>query len=318
MGYIKPETDAPHSKDERNIGKVEYVYEKCVYCGSTIVRRADEYSVTDSPAYAYACGYARRGGGAAAGKQPDGAGRYGLKLYETGCASICVLYDTHACNGDGCGKCEVSEAGLCCKKYLLNAEDAYILEKDGGDYHNLMGAFFSGLDKDAVYDEKIRKKLLLETERANNNYNEIRKRVAGGDTLNSIFERQDYLLDDFMLMLPYFDKRPVRIEIQILIYIFHFYRCSIDLTHVENRFKISGHAINRYLRAFFGYSYSGLLAKIRNGHSKALLAIPLFKIGEIGALVGYKSHNHYSLNFKRYEGVTPKQYRHSVICAEMS
>ena len=105
---------------------------------------------------------------------------------------------------------------------------------------------------------------------------------------------------------------PVRIEIQLLIYMFHNFRYPIDLEFTEDRFLVDGQAINRYLRAYYGYSYTSLLAKIRNEYSKLLLRIPQLRIGEIGLLAGYKTNYHYSLNFKRYEGMSPKEYRRSL------
>ena len=142
---------------------------------------------------------------------------------------------------------------------------------------------------------------------------EMRRQVAGAADESLLYEWQEFTLSDILIMFPHIENRPVRIEIQLLIYIFSNFRYPIDLEHAEARFLIPRFVINRYLRSFFGYSYTSLLAKVRNEYSKTLLGIPLLRIGEIGAIVGYKSHYHYSLNFKRYEGISPKEYRQSLL-----
>ena len=234
---------------------------------------------------------------------------YNSRLSERGCDGICIQYDTGACDGDQCGSCEVSAADLCCKRYLLSHDNPNILEQDGGDYRNLMGGFFKHNKNDGECDKKIQQRLFNEALKANAYRDELRKHVISADDNNLIFEWREYSLDDILHIFPHIDRRPVRVEIQILIYLFNNYRYPIDLDHAEKRFQLPRLAINRYLRSYFGHSYSSLLARIRNEHSKELLRIPLLRIGEIGLLVGYKTHYHYSLNFKRYEGISPKEYR---------
>jgi AraC-like DNA-binding protein len=310
-----------------------FIYEKCKFCGSIIVRMLDDSSATGDPETPYAdspanaleaeCALPSNEGAVQyktssqeaydADGYSNGARAYGLSLTESGCSGICIQYDTRSCGGNRCKSCEVSAAGLCCKRYLLNRKNSNILERDGGDYRNLMGVFLRRYKRDSMFDEQIRQKLSVEASRANEYRDEMRRHINGADNAHLVFEWREYTLDDLLVMFPHVAWRPVRIEIQLLIYLFYNYRYPIDLEHVETRFLLPKRAINRYLRAYFSYSYSSLLAKIRNEHSKLLLRIPLLRIGEIGTLVGYKSHYHYSLSFKRYEGISPKEYRQNTV-----
>jgi AraC-like DNA-binding protein len=306
-----------------------FVYVKCRFCGSILVRRPDsgvpDVGGDDLPIDDYSGGSdAAYTIGAAEPETPyidkappflseeerrHNARAYGMRVKERGCVGICVRYDSRTCSGGQCKNCEVFLAGLCCKRYLINSDKSNMLERDGGDYRNLMGDFIRRLYIEKEYDDDIRRRLLAEAAKADAYRDEMRKFVCGAEDSNLIYEWREYTLDDMMVMFPHIERRPVRIEIQLLIYIFYNFRYPIDLEHAETRFQIPKLAINRYLRAFFGYSYTSLLAKMRNEFSKTLLGIPLLRIGEIGILAGYKSHFHYSLNFKRYEGVSPKEFR---------
>jgi AraC-like DNA-binding protein len=239
---------------------------------------------------------------------------YILELRERGCGGICIQRDTGACSGKQCSACAVSKAGLCCRNYLISSGNSNILERDGGDYRNIMAGFLKCLKTDKKYDCDIKSRLSAEMERANGYGDELRRLIAGSNDRNLIFDWREYSMDDLLGLFPRIDRRPIRIELQLFIYMFHNFRYPVDLEHAESRFLIPRLAINRYMRSFFGYSYSSLLSKIRNEYSKILLGIPFLRIGEIGALVGYKSHYHYSLSFKRYEGVSPKEYRHGAAC----
>ena len=312
-----------------------FIYEKCKFCGSIIIRRiaygasengmryyhqnygdvsdfdtamTSNESLEPSPYYTGA-----ETAGVDGGERTNSAVAYSMRLGKSGCAGICIRRDTGACDGSRCGACEVSAAKLCSKRFLVTHDNADMLERDGGDYRNLMGGFFRRVKYDGEYDEKYKQKLSAEEAKANAYRDELRSQVVGADDANLKFEWREYTLDDMLNFLPHIERRPVRIEIQIFIYLFYNYRFAIDLEHAETRFQLPKLAINRYMRAYFGQSYSSLLAKMRNEHSKILLRIPLLQIGEIGALVGYKSHYHYSLNFKRYEGISPKEYRQFMI-----
>lgn len=240
---------------------------------------------------------------------------HGRRINGAGCAGICIRYDTRSCYGNGCSGCEVCEAGLCSRKYLLRSANANVIERDGGDYRNLMGDFFRKLRLDAGYDKRIRDSLSVNASNADTFMEAVRNLVISAEDKSLIFEWSKYTLDDLLTTFPQAARKPVRIEMQMLIYMFFNFRYRVDIEHAEERFLISRHVLNRYLHRFFGYSYSSLLSKIRNGRSKTLLSIPLLCVGDIAEIVGYKSLCHFSTIFKRHEGVSPNEYRKSLINA---
>ena len=301
-----------------NIAENSFSYEtsneKCRFCGAALSRRID-------------AGYASSFDGG----DPDdihgvriisqigvreidrSAKAYISAVKEKGCGGICVQRDTRACDGKRCKTCSVFDAGLCCKNYLINCRNSNILERDGGDYRSIMACFINRLQVDIEYDDGIREKLLADIKKADKYSEGLRRQISGVKDKNLIFDWRDYTLNDLAQEFPQADRRPIRIEWQILIYIYHNFRYPINLEHAEARFLVPGFAINRYLRSFFGHSFSGLLSKTRNDYSKLLLRIPFLRIGEIGEIAGYKSHYHYSLSFKRCEGISPKEYRQAAI-----
>ena len=207
------------------------------------------------------------------------------------------------------GKCGVCEAGLCTRRYLLNREYPNLLENDGGDYRSMVGNFLMRLQENRKFDEMIREKLKLNELKMNGFVTELKQYIINMNDDYLLYQWEECTIETFLKRFPHINRRPTRIEIQILLYIFINYRNDIDLDHFSERFAISKYTINKYLKLCFDCSYSQLLNIIRNEHSKTLLRIPLFRIGEIGALVGYKSQYHYSLSFKRLEGMPPKEFR---------
>jgi len=297
--------------------------EKCKSCGAIILK--NRYS-----AKKFARSGIERAGAANAGVtgvRMTGAGiaradvaecqknalAYCKTLNKQGCQGICISYDAGLCRGNRCAGCGVSAAGLCCKRYLMHNEEPNILEKDGGDYRNIMGVYINQAGACAGCDGETRRRLEAEAAGANAYRENVRRRLMGAGDPNLMFIWREYTLKDFLGFFPGIDINPVRIEMQLLIYLFSNYNLQIDLEHAHTRFHIPKHTINSYLREYFGYTYSGLLSKIRNERSKLLLRIPLLMIGEVGKLVGYKSHYHYSMIFKRYEGISPKEYRRSAL-----
>ncbi|MDR3119964.1 MAG: AraC family transcriptional regulator [Clostridiales bacterium] len=244
---------------------------------------------------------------------------YGEKIRNSdGCNGICVLFDTGACDGKRCGNCEACASGLCAKRYIINGEHANILDRDGGDYRNLAANFIRRQRHEDAFDEQIRDRLNVDAIKAEAFVDSIRRQVVSADDFNLVYAWKDYTVDDFLRKFPQIDRRPTRVEMQILLYLFRNYRYAIDLEHVALRFSIPKQTINRYIRVGFGMSYTRLLAKIRNEQSKLLLKIPLLRIGEVGTLVGYKSEIHYSLNFKRGEGIPPKEFRRAATATSVN
>jgi AraC-like DNA-binding protein len=214
-------------------------------------------------------------------------------------------------NECGSGRAAICGSGLCAKAYFAPGAGHGAAALECGDYKLLAGSFVKRLADDAGYDMNIRRGMEEERLAAEADEKSIREQMD--DSIDAFLLRKwrNYSLGEFLEAFPQIDRNPSRVEIQTLIYMFCNYRLNITLEHFEGRFLLAHNMINRYLRLYFGCSYTNLLYMIRNAHSKLLLMIPMLRIGEIAALVGYKSNFHFSLCFKRLEGVSPKEYRES-------
>ena len=234
---------------------------------------------------------------------------YKQQLLENGCSGICILYDTGTCSGAQCTGCENSASDLCSRSYLLNSDYANLLEEDGGDYRAVIGSNMKEKQDSPELDEEFRTNLIKGEGKALEFLEEVRQYILHVDESNLLFQWKESTPKRFLEHFPSLQRRPLRVEVQMLLYIYKNYRLNIDIEHIENRFGISRYTLNWYLKQSYGYSYSKLLSTVRNEQSKCLLMIPSLRIGEIGTLVGYHSNYHYSLSFKRLEGISPKEYR---------
>lgn len=59
-------------------------------------------------------------------------------------------------------------------------------------------------------------------------------------------------------------------------------------------------------------TFTGYLTQVRMDASKELLRTTNIKLFEIAEKVGYSEANYFSYSFKRYFGVSPKEYRNSL------
>ena len=255
-------------------------------------------------------GYARADGVRLPLNYDNGApARRGVDPFAKGCDGICILCDTRACRGSACESCAVHAAGLCCKRYLTNIRNARVAERDGGVYWNVMAEYIARIKTDRRHDDVYRRKLKFEAGKADKLRNDIMLSLNNNGDGAAAEIPPGFSLGELLAVFPHADVRPDRVGTQFFIYLCRNFKNHIELEHIEERFFTHGLLINRLCKTCFGYSYTGLLTKMRIEYSKLLLMIPDLRIKEITYLTGYNATSEYSINFKRCEGVSPKQYR---------
>jgi len=84
---------------------------------------------------------------------------------------------------------------------------------------------------------------------------------------------------------------------------------DINLKDTASRFNLSPYYFSRTFKKVFGYNFSDYLNLIRIDEAKKLLKDNSLSVKEICYLVGYSDPNYFSKVFKKYEGVTPTEYR---------
>jgi len=68
-------------------------------------------------------------------------------------------------------------------------------------------------------------------------------------------------------------------------------------------------AFSRKFRSETGQTFIRFMTEMRMERAKQLLHNPLLKVNEIGRMVGYLDHRHFSETFKRHVGLKPSEYR---------
>lgn len=82
-----------------------------------------------------------------------------------------------------------------------------------------------------------------------------------------------------------------------------------NISELANQMALSEQHIRRFLRNYYGMSFSQLLNKHRINVSKHLLQNTDKRISEIWELVGFNSAQNFSVAFKKFVGVSASEYR---------
>lgn len=92
-------------------------------------------------------------------------------------------------------------------------------------------------------------------------------------------------------------------------YIENHYCEKLTLTALAEKIYVSQWYLSKLLNKYTDKSFSDLLNQTRINQSKKLLAEPSLKIHEISDMVGFGDVTHFSKIFKKFEGVSPNEFR---------
>lgn len=92
-------------------------------------------------------------------------------------------------------------------------------------------------------------------------------------------------------------------------YIETHYAEKLTLTALADKIYVSQWYLSKLLNKYTDKSFSDLLNQTRINQAKKLLAEPSLKIHEISDMVGFGDVTHFSKIFKKFEGVSPNEYR---------
>lgn len=85
--------------------------------------------------------------------------------------------------------------------------------------------------------------------------------------------------------------------------------CDLDLTSLADHFHVTAIYVSKAVRKVSGLSFIDYLNRLRTDEAKTLLSTTERSVRDIAADVGYDSDKNFIRVFKKYEGVTPGQYR---------
>lgn len=89
----------------------------------------------------------------------------------------------------------------------------------------------------------------------------------------------------------------------------NFGNCSLDLTCLADQFHVTPIYVSKSVKKVSGFSFIDYLNRLRIDNAKSLLSTTERSVRDIASDVGYDSDKNFIRVFKKYEGVTPGQYR---------
>ena len=92
-------------------------------------------------------------------------------------------------------------------------------------------------------------------------------------------------------------------------YIDENFRKDISLDDVSRHVDISPYYFSKLFKQQDGRTFIEYLTGVRIHEARRLLRSPGYSIKEIGIMCGYSDPNYFSRIFKKYEGVTPSEFR---------
>jgi two-component system response regulator YesN len=84
---------------------------------------------------------------------------------------------------------------------------------------------------------------------------------------------------------------------------------ELDLEKTAAKFNLSSYYFSRSFKEAIGYNFSDYINMLRIKKAKELLKNDYMSIKEVGYEVGYSDPNYFSKVFKKYEGISPKEFK---------
>lgn len=86
------------------------------------------------------------------------------------------------------------------------------------------------------------------------------------------------------------------------------YQFQIKITDIAKNVNVSPNYLSNAFKDVLNISTKGYLTKVRMEKASSLLLSSNYNVQQVGLLVGYKNQLHFSGEFKKYYGVSPKDY----------
>lgn len=88
-----------------------------------------------------------------------------------------------------------------------------------------------------------------------------------------------------------------------------FAKADLSLEQIADQVHLSANYVSTLFKKHSGMNISDYIIKIRMEHAAGLLSATNFKTYEIAERVGYTNSQYFSVLFKKFYGMTPKEYR---------
>nr|WP_225228866.1 helix-turn-helix domain-containing protein [Bacillus sp. PS06] len=132
--------------------------------------------------------------------------------------------------------------------------------------------------------------------------------------VNEWLEESNGLSEDFGIgSLPNDDPKEKSSMQEIEQFLKDHYMQEITLQEIADQFFLSREYISRRFKQEFRETITDYLTRIRIEQAKKLLHHPNLKIYEIAYQIGYQNEKYFSKVFKKSMGMSPNEYRNSVL-----
>ncbi|PHV70443.1 hypothetical protein CS063_10135 [Sporanaerobium hydrogeniformans] len=129
---------------------------------------------------------------------------------------------------------------------------------------------------------------------------------------SSYKQMKEWMRISFETILEEFEKLSTRQVHHVLDrakdYIDQYYNTEICLNEVAEKVGINPAYLSQLFKEKMGISYVRYITEMRLTYAKKLLDQG-YKVAEVGEKVGYFNYRYFCDTFKKYEGITPSQYR---------
>lgn len=141
------------------------------------------------------------------------------------------------------------------------------------------------------------------------------------DTLRKIYEQEDlrrlngFIKYQFAAVAEYLSiDKPTDIVLVIKDYIKDNYMKDIKIEELAKFFGYHSGYLGKQFKDKVGMPFNKYLDSVRISASHLLLKDNTLKIYEIAKRVGFNDPDYFAIKFKKYEGVSPNQYRKQYLC----
>lgn len=100
-------------------------------------------------------------------------------------------------------------------------------------------------------------------------------------------------------------------------YIRDYYMKDISVESLADRFHLSQGYFSRLFKAVYGCSCADYIISVRIEQSKRYLEDPIWKVKDVGGLVGYGDPNYFAKIFRKKCGMSPTEYRNQHLFPEI-
>ncbi|RGY96454.1 helix-turn-helix domain-containing protein [Clostridium sp. AM58-1XD] len=143
--------------------------------------------------------------------------------------------------------------------------------------------------------------------RYRHNYMKEVREAAGFEELRRWFMGKTAKMCESMGSLR--EKESESLVFRVKNYIDENYQKELSLDEVSRMVDVSPYYLSRLFKQETGKTFIEYLTSVRMKEARRLLANPDYSIKEVCVMSGYGDPNYFSRIFKKYEGITPTEYR---------